>query len=264
MLLIIVPVMALTILFAWRYRARRTRGGRPTSPSGTIRRILELVIWSAPLLIIICLGALTWGQQPICSIPTARSGASPPAQADARRASQPLEVRGRRARLEVAVHLSRSYGIATVNDLAAPVDMPIHFSHHRFGGDELLLRARAGRPDLRHARHGDLAQRGRQPPRRPITGFSANYSGAGFLGHELPVPRDGSAPASIKLGRDGEGGRRRASACELSAASAAERKGARDALRLCPPPIFTLRSSTCASIRARPACRRPCRPTCRG
>ena len=36
MLLIIVPVIALTLLFAWRYRAVQHRG-RPTSPTGTTR-----------------------------------------------------------------------------------------------------------------------------------------------------------------------------------------------------------------------------------
>src|SRR3546814_804320 len=58
MLLIIVPVMALTILFAWRYRAaNRQATYRPDWDHSTQ---LELVIWAAPLLIIICLGAVTW------------------------------------------------------------------------------------------------------------------------------------------------------------------------------------------------------------
>ena len=35
MLLIIIPVMVLTVLFAWRYSAQR--GQRPTIPTGTIR-----------------------------------------------------------------------------------------------------------------------------------------------------------------------------------------------------------------------------------
>src|SRR3546814_2633709 len=58
MLLIIVPVMALTILFAWRYRA--TNKHATYKPDWDHSTQLELVIWAAPLLIIICLGALTW------------------------------------------------------------------------------------------------------------------------------------------------------------------------------------------------------------
>ena len=57
MLLIIVPVMILIVVFAWRYR----KGGRGTyDPKFDHSASLELAIWSAPLLIIIALGALTW------------------------------------------------------------------------------------------------------------------------------------------------------------------------------------------------------------
>ncbi|HRE35164.1 MAG TPA: ubiquinol oxidase subunit II, partial [Sphingopyxis terrae] len=58
MLLIIVPVMALTIFFAWRYRAANKAA--TYKPDWDHSTQLELVIWAAPLLIIICLGAVTW------------------------------------------------------------------------------------------------------------------------------------------------------------------------------------------------------------
>lgn len=54
MLLIIVPVMALTIFFAWRYRAANKAA--TYKPDWDHSTQLELVIWAAPLLIIICLG----------------------------------------------------------------------------------------------------------------------------------------------------------------------------------------------------------------
>ena len=58
MLIVIIPVMALTVLFAWRYRqGNKTATYRPKWDHSIE---LELVIWGAPLLIIICLGALTW------------------------------------------------------------------------------------------------------------------------------------------------------------------------------------------------------------
>src|SRR3989442_7563813 len=58
MLLIIVPVIALTLLFAWRYRESNTTA--PYTPEWDHSIQLELLIWAAPLLIIIALGALTW------------------------------------------------------------------------------------------------------------------------------------------------------------------------------------------------------------
>ena len=58
MLLIIVPVILLTFLFAWRYRANNTAAHY--DPEWNHSTVLELLIWAAPLLIIIALGALTW------------------------------------------------------------------------------------------------------------------------------------------------------------------------------------------------------------
>src|ERR1700741_4851671 len=58
MLLVIVPVMALTALFAWRYRKSNTKA--TYTPDWDHSTQLELVIWAAPLLIIIALGAVTW------------------------------------------------------------------------------------------------------------------------------------------------------------------------------------------------------------
>ena len=57
MLLIIVPVMVLIVTFAWRYR--KGKGGT-YDPYFDHSTSLELLIWSAPLMIIIALGALTW------------------------------------------------------------------------------------------------------------------------------------------------------------------------------------------------------------
>ena len=58
MLLIIVPVILLTFVFAWRYRASNKEAHY--DPDWNHSTMLELLIWAAPLLIIIALGALTW------------------------------------------------------------------------------------------------------------------------------------------------------------------------------------------------------------
>ena len=58
MLLIIVPVIVLTLFFAWRYRHSNTEAAY--EPDWDHSTMLELVIWGAPLLIIIALGTITW------------------------------------------------------------------------------------------------------------------------------------------------------------------------------------------------------------
>lgn len=58
MLIVVVPVIVLTLLFAWRYRASNKEA--TYDPEWDHSTLLELVIWAAPLAIIIALGALTW------------------------------------------------------------------------------------------------------------------------------------------------------------------------------------------------------------
>src|SRR5262252_8110414 len=58
MLLIVIPVIVLTVVFAWRYR--QSNKDATYTPDWDHSTQLELVIWAAPLMIIIALGALTW------------------------------------------------------------------------------------------------------------------------------------------------------------------------------------------------------------
>ena len=58
MLLIIIPVIVATVVFAWRYRATNTTAAY--APDWHHSTQLEVLIWTAPLLIIVALGALTW------------------------------------------------------------------------------------------------------------------------------------------------------------------------------------------------------------
>ena len=161
MLLIIVPVIALTMFFAWRYRQSNTKA--EYEPDWDHSTQLELVIWGAPLLIIIALGAITWISTHKLDPyrPLDRIDAQRPVPADVK----PLVVQ------VVALDwkwlfIYPEQGIATVNELAAPVDRPIEFQHHLVHRDERVLRSRAGRHDLRHAGHGDEAARGDQQARR--------------------------------------------------------------------------------------------------
>ncbi|WFU40813.1 ubiquinol oxidase subunit II [Bradyrhizobium sp. CB82] len=176
MLLIVVPVMALTVLFAWRYReANKAARYEPEWDHSTK---LELVIWSAPLLIIICLGALTWMGTHL--LDPYRSLDRIAANQRVDEATVPLEV-------DVValdwkwLFIYRDYGIATVNELAAPVDRPIDF---RITASTVMnsfyIPALAGQiyamPGMETKLHAVVNHAG------TYKGFSANYSGAGFSG----------------------------------------------------------------------------------
>lgn len=125
MLLIIVPVIVLTLWFAWKYRASNAANTEADyAPDWHHSTVLELIIWSGPLLIIIALGAITWiGTHKLDPYrPLDRISATQALNPEV----QPLEVQ------VVAMDWKWLFfypeqGIATVNELAAPVDRPIRF-----------------------------------------------------------------------------------------------------------------------------------------
>jgi cytochrome o ubiquinol oxidase subunit 2 len=174
MLLIIVPVIALTIIFAWRYRKNNTSA--TYDPDWDHSTKLELVIWGAPLLIIIVLGLLTWisthqldPYRPLDRIDAERS-----LPAD----HKPLEVQ------VVALDwkwlfIYPEQNIATVNELVTPVDVPIRFKLTASTVmNSFYIPALAGQiysmPGMSTTLNAVLNKPGE------YEGFSANYSGAGF------------------------------------------------------------------------------------
>lgn len=176
MLLIIVPVMVLTALFAWHFRASNKKA--TYDPDWDHSTILELLIWSAPLLIIIALGAITWVSTHKLDPyrPLDRLAPGRPVPADAR----PLTV------YVVALDwkwlfIYPEQGIATVNDLAAPVDRPIHFKITASTVmNSFFIPALAGQiyamPGMETTLQAVINHPGE------FQGFSANYSGLGFSG----------------------------------------------------------------------------------
>src|ERR1700722_8108922 len=58
MLVVVVPVIAATLAFAWWYRSSNTRSGRSADESYEGR--LEFVLWSIPTLTVILLGGVIW------------------------------------------------------------------------------------------------------------------------------------------------------------------------------------------------------------
>ncbi|WP_374525884.1 ubiquinol oxidase subunit II [Sphingopyxis sp.] len=203
MLLIIVPVMALTVFFAWRYRAANKEA--TYKPDWDHSTQLELVIWSAPLLIIICLGAVTWVATHLLDPyrPLARTG---PGQAIAANV-KPIDVN------VVALDwkwlfIYPEQGIATVNELAVPVNRPVRF---RISSSTVMnsfyVPALAGQiyamPGMETKLHGVFDKTG------TFDGFSANYSGWGFSQmrfkvKSLPAPAFDQWVAGVKGSGEGD------------------------------------------------------------
>ncbi|WP_347137676.1 ubiquinol oxidase subunit II [Paracoccus sp. SSK6] len=175
MLIIILPVMALTVWFAWRYRAgNRDATYRPDWDHSTK---LELVIWAIPLLIIVCLGALTWVGTHLLDPyrPLDRISAEVPATGQ-----QPLQVQ------VVAMDwkwlfIYPEQGVAAVNQLAVPVDRPVEFTLTATSVmNAFYIPAMAGMiyamPGMQTTLHGVFNRSGE------YQGLASHYSGHGFSG----------------------------------------------------------------------------------
>ena len=172
MLLIIVPVLVVIVLFAWRYRASNKATYHPEWDHSTA---LEVAIWAAPLTIVVALGALTWVSTHVLDPyrPIARIAPHRPVAG-----AKPLTV-------EVValdwkwLFIYPDLGIATVNELAAPIDTPINFKITASSVmNSFYVPALAGQiyamPGMQTPLHAVINKVG------DYEGFSANYSGAGF------------------------------------------------------------------------------------
>jgi cytochrome o ubiquinol oxidase subunit II len=221
MLIVIVPVIALTFWFAWRYRAsNRTATYTPDWDHSTQ---LELVIWGVPLLIIIALGAVTWISTHLLDPyrPLDRIAAGRPLPAD----TKPLEIQ------VVALDWKWLFvypeqGIASVNEVAVPVDRPVHF---RITASSVMntfyVPALAGMiygmPGMESNLNAVINAPGE------YEGFSANYSGAGFshMRFKFHGMADADFARWVQGVRGGDGALTRAAYLEL------EKPSKRDAVR---------------------------------
>ncbi|MFC7299679.1 ubiquinol oxidase subunit II [Herminiimonas aquatilis] len=174
MLLIIVPVIFLTFFFAWRYRQGNTTA--KYDPDWDHSTQLELVIWGAPLLIIIVLGAITWISTHTLDPyrPLDRLDADRPISS----ATQPMIV-------EVValdwkwLFIYPEQGIATVNELVTPIDVPVRFKITASTVmNSFYIPALAGQiyamPGMQTQLNAVINKEG------VYDGFSANFSGDGF------------------------------------------------------------------------------------
>ncbi|MDL2402473.1 ubiquinol oxidase subunit II [Rhizobium mayense] len=113
MLLVVIPVMVLTVVFAWRYRASNTKA--TYAPTWAHSTSIEVVIWTIPCLIVTTLAVMIWETTHTLD------------------PYKPLITKNQPVRVEVValnwkwLFIYPDYGIASVNHLAIPVDTPIEF-----------------------------------------------------------------------------------------------------------------------------------------
>jgi cytochrome o ubiquinol oxidase subunit 2 len=167
MLLVVVPVIVMTFLFAWKYRASNTSA--TYTPKWNHSTKIEIAVWTVPILIIIALGYITYKSTH---------------ELDPYR---PLESDVKPITIEVValdwkwVFIYPEQGIATVNKIVFPTNTPVNF---KVTSDSVMnsffipglggqIYAMAGMQTKLHL----IANRDAE-----MEGISANYSGAGFTG----------------------------------------------------------------------------------
>lgn len=175
MLLIVVPVIAMSLWFAWHYRESNSKATH--TPDWDHSTLIELYVWAAPLLIIIALGAITWVNTHTLDPfrPLARIAPDRPV---AGKEAEPLRIQA--VALEWKwLFIYPDYGIAVVNELAAPVGRPIRFqTTSPEMMNSLYIPALAGMvyamPGMQTLLHAVINEPG------DYYGISGNYSGAGY------------------------------------------------------------------------------------
>ncbi|MBB5193669.1 cytochrome o ubiquinol oxidase subunit 2 [Silvimonas terrae] len=167
MLLVVVPVIILTFVFAWKYRASNTAA--EYQPKWSHSGKIEAVVWIIPIIIVTGLSILSWKSTH---------------KLDPYR---PLESAVAPVNVEVVslnwkwLFIYPDLGIASVNELAFPKDTPVNF---RITSDAAMnsffipqlggqIYAMAGMETKLHLTAQEAGT---------YHGISANYSGAGFSG----------------------------------------------------------------------------------
>jgi cytochrome o ubiquinol oxidase subunit 2 len=165
MLIVVIPAIVLTFVFAWRYRAGNTKA--TYMPDWSHSTKVEIVVWGVPLIIIAVLAVIVW---------KSTHELDP---------YKPLDVAGEPLHVDVIatdwkwVFVYPDLGIATVNQLNFPANRPLAFNITsnstmntffipQLGGQ---IYAMAGMRTQLHLIANEPGQ---------FRGMSGNYSGHGF------------------------------------------------------------------------------------
>ena len=165
MLIVVIPVIVMTLTFAWRFRASNKKA--VYKPKWAHSTTIEVVVWTIPCIIVAILAVITWR--------TSHSlDPYKPLASDVK----PVEVEA--VSLDWKwLFIYPEYGVASVNELAVPVDTPINF---RITSDSVMnsffipqlgtqIYSMTGMETKLHLIANEAGV---------FQGLSANYSGAGF------------------------------------------------------------------------------------
>ncbi|MEM6229830.1 ubiquinol oxidase subunit II [Shewanella scandinavica] len=167
MLIVVIPVIAMTLYFAWKYRDGRDQ--EIYAPKWAHSTAIETVVWIVPIVIVIVLGVITWGST---------HDLDP---------YKPLDHEAKPVTVEVVsldwkwLFIYPEQGVASVNELAFPANVPVNFkitsdtAMNSFFIPQLgsQIYSMAGMTTKLHLIANEPGT---------FDGISANYSGAGFAG----------------------------------------------------------------------------------
>jgi cytochrome o ubiquinol oxidase subunit 2 len=165
MAVVAIPVIAMTLWFPWRYRSSSKKA--TYAPTWAHSTRIEVVVWTIPAIIVAILAVITWQTSHTLD------------------PYKPLESKAKPVTIQVValdwkwLFVYPDYGIATVNEIAFPTDVPLNF---QLTSDSVMnaffipqlgsqVYAMAGMETKLHL----IA---REPG--SYAGLSSNYSGAGF------------------------------------------------------------------------------------
>ncbi|WP_025139294.1 ubiquinol oxidase subunit II [Achromobacter sp. DH1f] len=167
MLLVVIPVLFMIVSFAWKYRASNTKADY--QPKWAHSTAIEIVVWTVPCIIVAILAVITWRS----------THALDP--------YKPLVSEHKPVTIEVVsldwkwLFIYPEYDIATVNEIAFPVDVPVNFRITSASVMNSFFIPQLGSQIYSMAgMETKLHLNAREPG--TYAGISANYSGAGFSG----------------------------------------------------------------------------------
>ncbi|SHE91816.1 cytochrome bo3 quinol oxidase subunit 2 [Marinomonas polaris DSM 16579] len=166
MLLVVIPVIFMTLYFAWKYREGRDEIYEPKWSHSTK---IETIVWAIPIVIVIILGVITWKS----------THALDP--------YKPLKSDKDHINVQVVsmnwkwLFIYPDLGIASVNELRFPANVPVAFQISSEGTMNSFFIPQLGSQIYSMA---GMVTKLHLIANEPGTfdGISANYSGAGFTG----------------------------------------------------------------------------------
>jgi cytochrome o ubiquinol oxidase subunit II len=165
MLVVVIPVIAMTLYFAWRYRASNTKA--TYAPKWSHSTAIEAVVWTIPCIIIAILATITWRTSHTLD------------------PYKPLQSNVKPVTVQVVamdwkwLFIYPEQGVASVNEVAFPANTPVHFEITsdsvmnsffipQLGSQIYAMAGMDTEVNLIANKPGNYA------------GLSSNYSGAGF------------------------------------------------------------------------------------